>query len=181
MDKWFYAIDGVVYGPDPKDFILDLYEKSSINGESLVCQSGNNNWMKFREAFTIDEAPPLPMDSLRHEYAVAMALSPIIGYYIGTLFYIYIGENIHISSRELFWLRFFCFMGIFGWTIAGDENLIKKAIRNYPAKFRVTNLVPGFYLLRRSLILRRIYLRTNWVSEVCSIIFIGSTLYLFSL
>ena len=180
-EKWFYAIDGAVYGPDPKDFILHLYEKSTINGDAMVCLSGTDNWTKFREAFAINEAPPIPMDCLHHEYAVAMAISPLIGYYIGSFCYMLTREYLQITSRELTYFRICCFLAIFGWTIAGDENLLKKAIKNYPTKFRVTNLFPGVYLLRRSLILRRIYQQTNWVSEVCSIVLIGSVLYIFGL
>ncbi len=176
---WFYVKDGKVSRPVNEQELNRLYEENYLNGDVLLCKVGVENWKKFRDHFVAIDAPPVPLSSLQQEYAVVIAISPLISMYlVRWLLPILIEFKIDLFSIS-YWLMFLFWSFLHGWCVAGDENLIKNGIQNYPAKYKFSNIIPFAYLIRRNLYLRRTYLKTDWMSVLLLAINVFTFAYVF--
>jgi hypothetical protein len=176
---WFYVRDGKISQSVDAQELNRLYQQNYLDGDILLCKVGDGNWQKFRDVFNANDAPPVPMRSLQHEYAVIISVSPLIAmYFVRYLIPTLMEFKIDLSALS-YSITIFFWASIQGWCIGGDENYVKNGIMNFPDKFKLINLIPFVYLIRRYLRLRRIYLASDWMSLMLLVVNVISFAYVF--
>jgi hypothetical protein len=65
------------------------------------------------------------------------------------------------------------------WCVILDEKGLKNVIHNYPKTDAIKFFMPYVYLVMRNLILRKIYMKTEWVSIILLVVNIFSLIYVF--
>jgi hypothetical protein len=58
--NWYYVEQGAQVGPVTREQLDQLFQAGRINGDTLVWQSGQDDWKAYREVFPV-VAPPPPL------------------------------------------------------------------------------------------------------------------------
>ena len=177
--NWFYVKDGRISQPVDVQELERLYRIKYFSGDDLVCKLGDVNWNRYRDVFLASDAPPIPMSCLNQTYAIIISLSPVFAMCIVSLLLSILQGfqvNLYVLSVHITIIVWFV---ITIWLVILDEKRLKNAIHNYPKTDEIKFFMPYLYLVMRNLILRRIYMRTEWVSIILLVINIFSFIYVF--
>ena len=177
--NWFYLKDGKISQPVDVEELERLYRNKYFSGDDLVCKFGDIDWNRYRDVFLASDAPPIPMSCLNQTFAIIISVSPLIAMCIvSVLLPILQGfqVNLYVLSLPITIIVWFV---ITIWLVILDEKGLKNAIQNYPRTDEIKFFMPYVYLVMRNIVLRRIYMQTEWVSIILLVINIYSFIYVF--